>query len=316
VTRVRGAEPELSTAENYRRFARSEVAGKSPLYAALSEAVAEDPELLAFLERLPPPKRQPNLLLAAVRLLFGLQRDYAALRAAVLEHGDEVAAVLETRRTQTNEPGRCASLLPLLAALPQPLALLEVGASAGLCLLPDRYAYDYAGHRVGAAAVVFPCRPEGVVPLPAALPRVAWRAGIDLAPVDVADDDAVAWLEALVWPEETDRLERLRAAVAIARAAPPRIVAGDLVERLPGLAAEAPRDATLVVFHTAVLAYLALDRRAELGRRVEEVGATWIACEAPGVLPALGAAERGFVLGVDGRRVATCDSHGRWLRWA
>ncbi len=39
-----------------------------------------------------------------------------------------------SKRTQTNEPGRCAVLLPLLAALPQPLALLEVGASAGLCL--------------------------------------------------------------------------------------------------------------------------------------------------------------------------------------
>jgi hypothetical protein len=312
---MRGAEPELPTAENYRRFARSEVAGKSPLYAALAEGVANDPELLAFLDRRPPRQRQPNLLLAAIRLLSGIPADFASFKAAVLAHRDAVAEILETRRTQTNEPGRCAPLLPLLAALPQPLALLEVGASAGLCLLPDRYSYDYAGHRVGAAAVVFPCRPEGAVPLPAELPEVAWRAGIDLAPVDVADADAVAWLEALVWPEETDRLERLRAAVAIARRDPPRIVAGDLVEELPGLAAEAPRDATLVVFHTAVLAYLTLDRREELGRRAGAAGATWIACEAPGVLPALGTAGRGFVLGVDGRRVATCDSHGRWLRW-
>src|SRR5215211_217027 len=312
---MRGAEPELSAAENFLRFARSEVAGKSPLYAALCEGVAGDAELLAFLESRPPRERQPNLLLAAVRVLFGLQTKYAAFRAAVLEHRDEVAAVLATRRTQTNEPGRCAPLLPLLAALPQPLALLEVGASAGLCLLPDRYAYDYAGHRVGDAAVVFPCRPEGAVPLPSQLPRVAWRAGIDLAPVDIADPDAVAWLEALVWPEETDRLERLRAAIAIARRDPPRIVTGDLVELLPELAAEAPRDATLVVFHTAVLAYLALERREELGRRAAAAGATWIACEAPGVLPALGDSAPGFAIGVDGRRVATCDSHGRWLRW-
>ena len=191
-----------------------------------------------------------------------------------------------------------------------------MGASAGLCLLPDRYAYDYAGQRVGDAAVVFRCRPEGAVPIPAAVPQVAWRAGIDLAPVDLADPDAVAWLEALVWPEETDRLERLRAAVAIARRDPPRIVSGDLVERLPELAAEAPCDATLVVYHTAVLAYLARARREQLGRRAGELGATWIACEAPGVLPALGGSEHGFVIGVDGRRVATCDSHGRWVRWA
>jgi hypothetical protein len=313
---MRGAEPERSAAENYRRWASVEgVAAKSPLYAELSAAVAEDPELLAFLEPRPPRQRQPNLLLAAVRMLFGLQTDYAAFRAAVLDHRDAVAAVLETRRTQTNEPGRCAPLLPLLAGLPQPLALLEVGASAGLCLLPDRYAYDYAGHRVGESSVVFPCRPEGPVPLPSSLPRVAWRAGIDLAPVDLADPGDVAWLKALVWPEETDRLERLRAAIEIARSDPPRIVAGDLVELLPELAAEAPDDATLVVFHTAVLAYLEPVRREELGRRAAAAGATWIACEAPGVLPALGGTGPGFVIGMDGRRVATCDSHGRWVRW-
>jgi hypothetical protein len=311
---MRGAEPELATAENYRRWAQS-VAEKSPLYAALTAGVANDPELLAFLDGRPPRQRQPNLLLAAVRLLSGVPGDYDSFKAAVLEHQDEVAELLETRRTQTNEPNRCASLLPVLAQLPQPLALLEVGASAGLCLLPDRYAYDYAGHRVGDAPVVFPCRPEGPVPLPDALPQVAWRAGIDLAPVDLTDPDAVAWLEALVWPEDDDRLHRLRAAIAIARRDPPRIVRGDLLERLRELAAEAPRDATLVVFHTAVLAYLTPNRRDELGRRVGELGATWIACEAPGVIPSLGDGGRGFIIGVDGRHVATADSHGRWVSW-
>ena len=312
---MRGAEFQLSTAENYRRFARSEVAAKSPLYATLAAGVAGDPELLAFLDARPPRQRQPNLLLGAVRLLFGVPADFASFKAAVLEHRGAVAQILETRRTQTNEPNRCAALLPVLARLEQPLALLEVGASAGLCLLPDRYAYDYAGHRVGDAPVVFPCRPENGVPLPDAVPEVAWRAGIDLAPIDLTDPDAVAWLEALVWPEETDRLERLRAAIEIARRDPPRIVQGDLLDRLPEVAATAPPGATLVVFHTAVLAYLAPAQREELGRRTAELDATWIACEAPGVLPALGDADRGFLIGVDGRRVATADSHGRWVRW-
>jgi hypothetical protein len=313
---MRGAEPDLPTAENYRRWARAlEVASKSPLYAELAEGVANDPELLAFLDRRPPRERQPNLLLAAVRIVHGVPAGFAAFKAAVLDDREAIERILATRRTQTNEPNRCAALLPLLARLPQPLALLEVGASAGLCLLPDRYAYDYAGHRVGDAAVTFPCRPENDPPLPTSLPHVAWRAGIDLAPVDLHDPDAVAWLEALVWPEEQDRLRRLRAAVAIARADPPRIVRGDLVELLPDVAAEAPRDATLVVFHTAVLAYLEPARREQLARRAAELGATWIACEAPGVIPALGDTDRGFLLGVDGRRVATCDSHGRWLRW-
>lgn len=134
-----GADPAHTTAENYRWFARVELSDKSPLYAAFCEGVADDPQLLEFLAEQPEPKRQPNLLLAVVRLLFGLQPDYAAFRAAVLEHTDAVASELAARRTQTNEPGRCAALLPVLGQLQQPLALLEVGAAAGLCLLPDRY---------------------------------------------------------------------------------------------------------------------------------------------------------------------------------
>jgi hypothetical protein len=309
-----GAEPALSTAEIYRRFAR-EVAGKSPLYADLCERVAEDADLRAFLERVPPVKRQPNLLLGAVRYLSGTPADLAAFRAAILGDAGAVAALLMSRRTQTNEPGRCAALLPLLAALPQPLALLEVGASAGLCLLPDRYAYDYGGARIGDADVVFPCVPEGPVPLPARLPAVTWRAGLDLDPVDVHDDDAVRWLEALVWPEETDRLARLRAAIAIARRDPPRVIRGDLLEDTAALAAEAPPEATLVVFHTAVLAYLQPTDRDRFTRQVQASRAVWIACEAPRVLTGSDEPHAGFLLTRNGNPVASCDSHGRWLRW-
>src|SRR5207253_1710094 len=84
-------------------------------------------------------------------------------RCLIHEHADEVGALMMTRSTQTNEPARCATLLPVLARLPPPLALLEVGAAAGLCLLPDCYAYDYDGHRiaprslVSAAAPTFSC---------------------------------------------------------------------------------------------------------------------------------------------------------------
>ena len=181
---------------------------------------------------------------------------------------------------------------------------------------PDRYGYAYGGHRVGPEEVVFPCEPRGAVPLPDRLPEVAWRAGIDLEPVDLAAAEDVRWLEALVWPGRPDRLDRLRLAIAIARRDPPRIVRGDLLDRLEDVAAEAPRDATLVVFHTAVLAYLGDEQRAEFARRVRELDAVWLASEAPGVTPGVAAAgEAGFVLAHDGRAVARCDSHGGWLEW-
>jgi hypothetical protein len=89
------------------------------------------------------------------------------------------------RRTQTNEPARCATLLPALAQLPPPLALIEVGASAGLTLLTDRYSYDYARHRITGRDPLAPtlrCQPGGPVPLPDRVPEIAWRAGLDLNP--------------------------------------------------------------------------------------------------------------------------------------
>src|SRR5579863_268886 len=204
----------------YVRFADQEVRGRSPLYEALARGVAGDPDIIAFLAALPREKRQPNLLLAAFRLLFGTPDHWAQFRRALLGNADAVRSVMLARSTQTNEPGRCAALLPVLAGLPEPLALLEVGASAGLCLLPDFYAYDYGGAILGPEAQrlsppVFPCTVNAATPVPARLPRIVWRAGLDLNPVDLSVPGEVGWLEVLVWPEQTDRLARLRAAVKI-----------------------------------------------------------------------------------------------------
>jgi hypothetical protein len=312
-------------ARGYREFAARE-AGRSPLYAEWAAGVAGDDELLGWLSGLPRGKRQPNLVFASVRLVDGTPGSFAELRSVLRERRDEVEREVLARRTQTNEPARCALLLPALAALPQPLALLEVGASAGLCLLPDRYAYDYAGRPVGHGEPVLRCRPEGPVPIPDAPPAVVWRAGLDLEPVDVCDDDAVRWLELLVWPGEEYRLDDLRGAVAVARADPPRIVRGDLVTDLPALAAEAPRDATLVIFHTAVLAYVPSAGRQAFADAVRGLDAVWLAQEGPRVLGLEGDGPRlasgpppeapyDMALARDGRVIAWTDGHGAAVRW-
>jgi hypothetical protein len=204
----------------------------------------------------------------------------------------------------------------VLASLPQPLALLEVGAAAGLCLIPDRFAYRYDAVDLGDSELRLGCATSGSPPLPDRVPRIAWRAGIDVAPVDVTDDAAIAWLEALVWPDRPDRIERLRRAVAIARRDPPSVHAGDLLDLLEPLASEAPPDATLVVFHTAVLAYLDEARRAEFVRRVQALDCHWISNEGPNVIPAHGPSPPSkFVLALDGRAVAHADPHGATLDW-
>ena len=116
-------------AVRYRRFAELEADGRSPLYAALARGVADDAASLAFLERLPTPKQQPNLLFAAVRHVCGTPRDWRHFRALLHDNADAVRTLMLARSTQTNEPARCATLLPVLAGLKQPLALLEVADS-------------------------------------------------------------------------------------------------------------------------------------------------------------------------------------------
>lgn len=311
-----------STAYRYRSMAERQLRDISPAYERLCLGVADDAELIARLDTLPAPKRQPNLLLGTVRFLSGPVESYEAFRAFVLDRWDELSATMLARRTQTNEARRCTAYLPVLAALPQPLALLEVGASAGLCLLPDRYAYGYDALPVfGTSDLVLTCTTTGPVPFPERLPEVVWRRGLDLNPLDVSSEEDVRWLRSLIWPEETDRFAILDRAVAIAREQPPHITSGDLTTDLAAVAAAAPADATLVVYHSAVLAYLTDEQRAAFRRETADLAASrptvWLSNEGPGVVVDMPAPDGPvpFVLARDGRALATTSPHGDWLHW-
>jgi hypothetical protein len=216
----------IAITEAYRAFGNREAHSVSPTYEAWAIGVSEDAAVAELLESLPRGKRQPNLVFAAARL-HGAQGTYGEFRATLFRLWPQVRSTILTRATQTNEAGRCAILLPVLAELPQPLALLEVGAAAGLCLLPDQYSYRYHGRPElhpddGPSDVVLPCSISPEIATPRQLPNVVWRAGIDLAPVDVSNDDACTWLETLVWPEHDERRTRLHAALRVARRNPHR----------------------------------------------------------------------------------------------
>lgn len=327
-----GLPPELeAVARHYRGFAVA-TRGQSACFEAWSTAVADDPDVLAWIAALPRAKQQPNLLFAAARW-HGIPAPgpYVGLRDALLGDDGTIRATILARTTQTNEVGRLATLVPAFARLAEtagrPLALLEVGASAGLCLYPDRY--GYAWPPVGTLAGDGPtltCPASGPLPVPARPVEVAWRGGIDLRPVDVADDAAVAWLEVCVWPEQDERRARLREAVAIARADPPHLVRGDLFDRLRAQVAVAAEHGPVVVFHTAVALYLdraARERFVELVLDLVGAGACrWVSNEQQDILPTVTATTteqaddwHSFVLGIDGRAVAFTHQHGAGLRW-
>jgi hypothetical protein len=316
-------------ASSYRRFADHEARGRSSLYEEVAREVAGDESTLMFLSELPPSKQQPNLLFGAVRYACGTPSCWGDFRDLLVARRDEIREVMLKRRTQTNDPARCATLLPLLALLPQPLALLEIGASAGLCLIPDRYAYFYNNtvhippvSEVGVAPPTFSCETNLETPIPKRNVDVVWRAGLDLEPIGVHDNDEVAWLEALVWPGEQDRLSLLRQALNVARQSPPPVMQGDLRVDLTELAAQAPAHATLVIFHSAVLAYISsIDERTALANAIGHLHAVWISNEVPAVSPCenerLSATcpEGLFLLVKDKRPIACADPHGRFVRW-
>ncbi len=320
-----------STAERYRRFAR-EAAPRSRTYAAWAEAIAADDECLALIDTLPVADRQPVLVLSAARY-SGLST-HGDIRAWLEGEWDAVAQIARQRATQTNDPRRTTPLLAALQGIRGPIALLEVGASAGLGLLVDRYSHvmiDAEGveHRVdpvdGPSTLELRCTLGAGVPVPTAMPDIVWRAGLERSPLrlDRADDER--WLRTLIWPEERERAAQLDAAIAIAREHPPHLVAGDAVDGLAALAAHAPPDATLVVASPAVLVYLAPADRARFAAAVAELPGHWISLDGRRVLPEVGEAadallpgvDDDFVLSRDGRPLAVVSPHGdRIERWA
>ena len=220
--------------------------------------------------------REPDDELAAYYPTVGGRRAPDAALGPALERfcaarEERLAHTLATRRTQTNETARCAGLLPAFAAVAggRPLAQIEIGASAGLNGLWDHYAYDYAGTAAGDpdSPLRIACELRGGAMPPLDPPPVAWRAGIDLSPVDLRDPDDVRWLRACLWPDQRARHERFDAAVEVARVhGPVDIRRGDALAMLPGVIESAPAGALLCVFHTAALAYFTREQIADLAR--------------------------------------------------
>ncbi len=296
----------------------------SAIYDSWATGVADDREVLDLIAGLHGIKRQPNLVFAAARHLGAPEGPYYPFRSWLVSHWADVVVVVESRSTQTNEAARCAVLLPILSRVDGDVALIEAGASAGLTLYPDRYSYRYdaMGTTVeldppgGRSEVVIPCTIDEAS-VPTRVPRVAWRAGVDLNPIDARDPRELSWLEALVWPEHDARRVRLRAAAAIAAADPPHLVKGDILDEVPNLIQAAPSGTRVIVFHSAVLNYLPQDRRenfAELMASFPDV--TWISNEGAGVIPSITEqvdVEIGgrTIIAINGRPVALAGPHGQ-----
>ena len=353
----------------FRRFADVE-APNSPLYQSICRAVADAPDVAGMLNVAPEMERRPNLLLAAVHDILLEQRQgkirspaeralrpfYPTISAQPIPPGEEAGAafvkfcrtarreleaLIATRTTQTNEVGRSSLLWPVLSALSHDVdgvRLVEVGASAGLNLLLDRWAYCDAEDRPlpggdPMSPVRLRTRHLGARPGDSTL-KIASRVGLDRSPIDVTDSDAARWLLACMWPDELDRFRRTEAAVALAAQTPPRLIRGDAVADL-GLITAGATDGHLTIVTTWMLTYLEPAARSAFVAALDGLGAqsdlTWVIAESPMYSPELpwpeGSTERspkGETLLVevryrDGARTvrthARAHPHGRWIDW-
>lgn len=328
-----------------------ETAPTSHVWERVCRWVAQTPELIARLDALPGTKRQPNLFLGALRYLDAPLRPGAELLAFVDEHWAEIEQIILARSTQTNEPARCAGLVPALSLIRQetqrPLALIEVGCSAGLCLFPDQYAYRWVlrGQELSVRPVAplnqpaadpaitwakrvevptFACQVTGPAPVPSVLPEIGWRVGIDLNPLDPADERDARWLRSLVWPGQEEREEKLASCLELTAGLPAERITGDALDVLADVVARVPDGMTPVVMHSAALAYFQKEDRQRFVELVQGLPVRWLSSEGEKVLrpirDRLPDAETwdgrpSFVLALDGTPLARVAPHGQWLHW-
>ncbi len=292
--------------------------GRSPLYAELCRRLAVDPRV----EEVAPDLKWdfPLRLLGALHfLVLGGEATWDDIDAALIGRTAFLREFTATRDVQTNEVQRSWALVPafLSVADGRPLELLELGPSAGLNLVWDRYRYRYSTGTWGSGGLELSGE-DRVPPPPELLGRsveVVRRRGVDLNPVDVTTETGARLLQSFVWADQTERLERLRRAIDVLREDPPELISGDYVEELPALLADRVLDAQLIVFETASTQYLH-------GEQLEQLRA---ALSAAGEVVFLTTrtirGREGYSLeavrwpGGESRELEFFDFHGAWLEW-
>jgi hypothetical protein len=298
--------------------------GRSPLYVELLRRYAEDPVAAEIVG--PNPAWD-----APLRLLGGLHFLVLGGRAEwddpLERHRGFLSDFVATQGVQTNEVQRSWVLVPLLLCVAQRTGaaefdLVELGPSAGLNLVWDRYRYRYDAGEWGPEDALLRFEGEERRPIPGDLlglkPAVRARIGIDRAPIDVRSEAGARLLRSFVWAGQDERLRRLDQAIEAVRADPPELVRGDYVDALPDVLAGLPRDGLTVVFQTASFGYIGDEGRARVRSVLEEAGE-----KRPLTFISTGKPREGEDWGLrivywpGGERefAGHADFHGSWLSW-
>jgi hypothetical protein len=252
----------------------------------------------------------------------------SAVSAAIIRHDSWLCAWLD-HPPQTNETGRSAVLLPGFLAIGRatglPLALTEIGSSAGLNLFFDRFRYRYGAADWGDPGYPATLAPQmrGAVPDLSGELKIASRAGSDIAPLNLENEADCLRLRAYIWADQSERLARLDAAIHVARHGSVTLEKADAAHFVNHQLASRKTGECLVLFHSVVWQYLPEHTRHAIETAMQRAGAgatplaplAWLRMET------LKNTDRHPVLqltlwpGGETRTLALADFHGRWMEW-
>ncbi|MCQ6562054.1 DUF2332 domain-containing protein [Paenibacillus mendelii] len=331
----------------FRNFALHECRGSSSLYEYLAMHIAEDDELLDLASHARPGQPIPNLFFGAVHYLLqqGIEHElsvyyrslvdppraigeqaFSAFQSFCRLYRDPIIAILQNKYVQTNEVRRCAYLYPsfchIYGKVQLPLALIEIGTSAGLQLLWDTYSYRYQSEELlGAPSspvqIQAELRGHRLPPLMKNSPPVAFRRGIDLHINDLTQPDDYAWLKSLIWPEHQDRAELFEKAARHFQKQPVPLIEGDGIASLRELADQVPAASALCVFHTHVANQLSPSSKNSLIETIHALGQTRDVFHLYNNLRDANILHLDYYLSgqYHTEKLAITDGHGRWFQW-
>lgn len=332
-------------AQTFLNFAEYECKGSSLLYEYLSEKIAADEELLELCMNVRQDQPVPNTLFGAVHylLLKGInhplkeyypsiterykkkEEAFQPFKDFCIKYKDDILSIFKIRYIQTNEVRRCAYLYPAFCTVyektEKPLALIEIGTSAGLQLLWDQYSYSYGddntyGNTSSALHIESKLVGEKRPALHKSSPPVTSRIGLDLNPIDLNNEDEKLWLKSLIWPEHTERLDMFEKAASSIKNNNISLIEGDGIALLPEYAAKIATDNAICIFHTHVANQMPVDKRNELVQAVKEIGRNRDVFHLYNNIQDRYLHLDYYINGEENNNIiAETEGHGRWFEW-
>ncbi|WP_175989314.1 DUF2332 domain-containing protein [Bacillus sp. Marseille-Q1617] len=329
--------------QRFKTFAELECHQSSPLYEYLSCQIANDDELLEICTFCREGQPVPNLLFGGVHFILmndpshplrnyypslvqgplPITESFSHFKDFCLQYKTQLTHILKTKLVQTNEVRRCSYLYPAFCYIYErtmkPLALIEIGTSAGLQLAWDRYRYKYGsdeklyGSSTSDVLIASEIKGDNLPKLQSAPPPVASRTGFDL---HINTEQDHPWLLALIWPEHSERRELFTSAAKMTKEVEIDFIQGDGVESFPDKIKEIPDDHAVCIFHTHVANQIPESSKKELQAKIKEIGSNRDVFHLYNNIWDRQLHLDCYLNGREERHVVgDTDGHGNWFQW-